>query len=396
VFAVVAVALLMCSLDQTAVAVALPTISTELGADLAWTSWVVTATPLGLILALPTAGRIVEIAGGRRVFLFGVGAFAAVSGISAASDDIVVLVVCRAVLGAISGLVLPVASAIVADCFGRDRDRALALFSTIFPVGAIAGPVVGALVLETWSWRGIFLVNAPLGLVLAGLGYFLIASPPRSVPVRVDLLGTALLLVALASLMAVVAVAGGGAPDEGTVVVLLALGLSASGAGLWLGRHIRRRPDAVIPRRLLVGGGLGRIHVVNLAIGAAATGYSAVLPLYVHARYGMSPLIAGSILTLRAAGTLAASVVTVVLLRALGHRPLISLGLGLTVVGLVLSALPPLGEPVLWMAAGAMCTGLGVGLCAPALNNAGMHLVHDAVTAISRNPAMAVTASSSW
>ncbi|MEJ8279393.1 MFS transporter [Pseudonocardia spirodelae] len=381
VFAVVGLALLMFSLDQTSVATALTTIGGDLGADLAWAGWVVTIAAVGQILALPLGGWLSDRFGGRRMFLAGVAAFTVMSGLSAVSPSIGVLIACRFVQGLAGGVMLPAANGVVAHQFGRDRDRALALFTSVFPIGAILGPLVGGLVLTTWSWHGIFLLNVPLGIVLVVAGLALVDDPPHRRTGRVDGAGIALLVLTLLATM--VTVTRLGSPADGPVWTVLA-GALALGAGAAFVRHARRRPDAVVPVRLLAGRGLGIMNTTNVVFGAVVIGFSATLPLYAQVRYDLSAFAAGALLTGRAVGTIVTSPVAVALLRRLGFRPLLLGGLVAVVGGLVITAVaPPVAEPTVWLLAGSTLLGLGTGLCGPAANNAGMHLVPDDVAAVS-------------
>lgn len=385
VFAVIAVALLMFALDQTSVATALTTLGADLGASLAWTGWTITACAVGQVLALPLGGRLGDQFGKRKVFLLAVAAFALLSALSATSTTIGQLIAYRFLQGIAGGVMLPATSGLVAFHYGRERDRALAMFTSVFPIGSIAGPVVGGLILTTWSWHGIFLVNVPIGVLLVVVGSLVIGEPPRRRPERVDGIGIALLLGTLVSGMVAITVVGsatGGVLGPTLVVVCGALAVSGGWAFL---RHARVHPDPVIPPRLLTGGGLGIMNTTNILFGAALIGFGALLPVYAQTRYELLPLAAGVLLTARAAGTIAFSGIAVALLRRLGHRPLVITGFGLIVGGLLVVAVPPAGttSPALWLTIGAVLTGLGMGLAGPAANNAGMHLVSDEVTAVS-------------
>ncbi|MGH3587260.1 MAG: MFS transporter, partial [Pseudonocardia sp.] len=201
VFTVVGVAFLMIAIDQTSVATALTALQHGLGADLAWTGWTITIYSVGQILALPLASRLGDQFGPRRLFLGAIAVFTVMSLLCGLSANLGQLIGCRFLEGLAGGALLPSATAIVADQFGRDRDRALALFSSVFPIGAILGPLVGGLLLTVWSWRAIFLVNLPVGVALLLLGSLLIRELPRSRPGPVDVAGIALLLVLLVSAM---------------------------------------------------------------------------------------------------------------------------------------------------------------------------------------------------
>ncbi|MEQ3554665.1 MFS transporter [Pseudonocardia nematodicida] len=384
VFAVVGLALLMFSLDQTSVATALTTISTDLGADLAWTGWVITAAAVGQILALPLGGWLSNRFGGRWMFLGGVALFTLFSVLSAFSGSIGQLIACRFAQGLAGGVMMPAASGVVAYQFGRDRDRALALFTSVFPIGAIAGPLLGGVILTTWTWHGIFLVNLPAGILLLAAGVLLVPDPPRPGQARMDVRGIVLLVLTLLGLMLTVTRLGALGVAGPSLPVTLASAAVAVGAGAVFVRHTRRRPDSVIPLRLLTGRGLGSMNAANVLFGAVAIGFSATLPLYAQVRYGMAPLAAGVMLTGRAVGTIVASAPAVVLLRRTGHRPLMLAGIAMIVTGLVATAVPPPGVSAeLWLLLGTTVLGLGTGLVIPASNNAGMHLVPDEVAAVS-------------
>lgn len=162
-FATVALALLMSSLDQTIVATALHTLQGDLDAPITWAGWTITAYSLGLVLMLPLAGRLSEQYGRRRVFLVSVGLFVVASLLCGLATNIYVLVALR-FLQAIGGAgFTPSATGIIVDHFGSGRDKAVGLFGSIFPIGSMAGPVLGGLFVEYWSWRGIFFVNVQVG-----------------------------------------------------------------------------------------------------------------------------------------------------------------------------------------------------------------------------------------
>ncbi|MEV1295459.1 MFS transporter [Pseudonocardia sp. NPDC049635] len=382
-FTVVALTLLMFAQDQTAIATALTTVSADLGTDLAWAGWIVTAFAIGQILTLPLGGQVADRFGRRRAFLTSVAAFTVLALLCAVATGIGQLIALRFLQGVAGGIMMPAASGIVAHHYGRDRDRALALFTSIFPIGSILGPVVGGLVLTVWSWHAIFLVNVPLGVAALVVGALVVRETPRGEPVRVDVRGIALLVLTLVSAMVAITTLGASSGDTAaTVAGATALVVTVVG-GFAFARHSRSRADAVVPWRLIAGRGLGLMNATNVLFGAAVIGFSATLPLYAQVRYGLAPLAAGALLTGRALGTIAVSWVSVVLLRRTGHRPLLIAGLGLIVLGLLLAAAPSPGPaPELWLLIASVVLGLGMGLTGPAANNAGMHLVPGDVTAV--------------
>jgi len=209
IFAIVSLALLMASVDQTIVATALPTLQRDLHGTVNWASWTITIYALGQILVMPLAGRLGDQFGRKRIFVGAAVLFTVASLCCGLANDIYVLVALRAVQAIGGGAFMPSATGIVAEQFGRDRDRALGLFASVFPIGGILGPVLGGVVLTYWSWRGIFLVNVPIGILLVISASLLIPRTERHVRGRLDGLGILLVGTTLLPAMFGVAYLGG-------------------------------------------------------------------------------------------------------------------------------------------------------------------------------------------
>jgi MFS family permease len=383
VFGVVGVALLMASIDQTSVATALPAIQNDVGGSLAWTSWTITVYALGQIMAMPIAGKLTDQFGRKNIFLAAIAMFTLTSLCAGMAGDIAILIVVRMFQGMAAGAIMPSATGIVADQFGRDRDRAIGLFTSIFPIGAIIGPVVGGVLVTYTSWRAIFLINLPIGVLLLVLVTVLIRRTPRTRAARIDFRGIGLLCGLLLSTMT--AITALGTPGD-LRLQLIAAGIAAAVAAL-LGwrflRHARRDPDAVVPMRLLRGRTFGVMNTINVMFGAAALGFGTLVPIYAEHRYGILPIAAGGLLAIRAIGMICLSSLSVFLLRRTGHRILMVAGFGLMIIGMVLLALPPQGlSTQAWLSVAAGITGLGMGLAAPASNNASLHLAPREISSI--------------
>ena len=166
IFAIVSMGLFMSSVDQTIVATALPAIERELHAPINWSGWTITIYALGQVLAMPMAGKISDMYGRKKVYLIAIVLFTVTSLACGLATNIYVLVSLRVLQALGGGALMPSATGIVSDHFGRDRDRALGMFTSIFPIGGIVGPIIGGVFVAWWSWRGIFLVNVPIGIVL--------------------------------------------------------------------------------------------------------------------------------------------------------------------------------------------------------------------------------------
>jgi EmrB/QacA subfamily drug resistance transporter len=382
VFGIVAIALLMASIDQTIVATALNAIRSDLGAQLTWSGWTITVYALGQIIVMPLAGRLGDQFGRKKIFLGAAVLFTVASLCCSLADNIYLLVVFRAVQAIGGGAFMPTATGIVAEQFGRDRDRAIGMFTSIFPIGGIIGPIIGGIIVTYWSWREIFVVNIPIGLLLIVLGLRFIPSSTPKATAKVD--GTGALLLALTMLFGMFGISSlGSAGSEPTDPLFIAAMVVALTLGFLFVRHANRHAAPFIPVSLLRGRGFGAMNTINFLFGAAMLGFGALVPLYAESRYGIQPLQAGTLLTARAVGMICVAGLAVFALRRTGYRAPMIGGFVLVAGGMTLMSLAPHGlTPYAWLALAAGITGIGMGLSIPASNNASLQLAPDQISAI--------------
>jgi EmrB/QacA subfamily drug resistance transporter len=381
IFAIVSIGLFMASTDQTIVATALPSIERELHATVNWTGWTITIYALGQVIAMPMAGKISDMYGRKKVFLIAAAVFTLSSLCCGFAGNVVLLLVPRFIQALGGGAFMPSATGIVSDYFGRERDRAVGMFTSILPVGGLIGPVLGGLFVSYWSWRGIFLVNVPTGIILIALTAKFIPPSPTRAASRVDVRGIGLLAIMIATAMFGISYLGSGRIPLQRPVFLGCEAVAAVAAALFI-RHARHDAAPFVPYRLLRGRGFGVMNLINLVYGAAALGLSALVPLYAQERYGIHPLGAGTLLTARAVGMVAVAGVAAMALRRTGYRLPMFAGFAMLAGGLLMMAVTPGLSPYAWLAIAAAITGCGMGLSVPAANNASLQLAPDQVAAI--------------
>src|SRR3984893_248280 len=208
-FGFAALALLMESIDSTIVAVAVPTLGTTLHAPLTSVGWTLTAYLLVQIVMLPLAGKLSDSFGRKRVFLFCLGAFTLGSLLCGLAPSIQWLIAFRAVQAIGGGGLMPSAIGIVADLYKTRRAQAVGLFTSVAPLGAILGPNLGGYILEHYTWRELFFINVPIGLVvLVGVGLLLRERPLVRLPFALDVRGLGLYASAVVLLMTGMSLAG--------------------------------------------------------------------------------------------------------------------------------------------------------------------------------------------
>jgi EmrB/QacA subfamily drug resistance transporter len=381
VFAIVSIGLFMASIDSSIVGTALPAIERELHAPINWSGWTITIYALGQVIAMPLAGKLSDMYGRKKVFLVAAVVFTASSLSCGFAPNLALLLVPRFIQALGGGAFMPSATGIVSDHFGPERDRAVGMFTSILPVGGIIGPVLGGLFVTYWSWRGIFLVNVPIGIVMIILAAKFIPSSARRVRSRVDIRGIALLAGVITTSMFGISYLGtGNVPLYSPVF----LGCEAiAGCGLWAFiRHSKRDAAPFVPYALLRGRGFGVMNLINLVYGAAALGFAALVPLYAEERYGIKALGAGTLLTARAVGMISVAGLAAMALRRTGYRLPMLAGFTVLIASLVMMALPAQFSPYAWLAIAGAITGCGMGLAVPAANNASLQLAPDQVAAI--------------
>jgi EmrB/QacA subfamily drug resistance transporter len=371
----------MSSLDGTIVATGLPTLHRALHAGINWTAWTMTAYQLGLVVAFPIAGRVADSIGRKRVFMAAAVLFTASSLLCGLALNIGMLIALRVVQATGAAAFMPSASGIVMESFGEYRHRALGMFSSIFPLGALVGPIFGGIIIATWSWRGMFLVNVPIGLVFTLLAWRFLPSPAGQGG-RPDFPGALLLGGGVLGLM--LAITDAGSRSVGVTSPACALPLAFSVLCGWaFMRRCTRVANPLVPVHLLRERVFAATNAVNVVWGACAIGFGSLVPLFAEDRYGLTPLASGTLLTARAIGEISLAVFAAVLIHRTGYRVPIIFGIALIAGGLVMIATrAEIFTPYVWLTIGAAITGLGTGLSAPAANNASIELAPDDVGSI--------------
>jgi EmrB/QacA subfamily drug resistance transporter len=291
--ALILAASFMVVLDFSIVNVALPSIEAELGFPASSVQWIVTAYAISFGGLLILGGRAADLFGRRRVFITGLLIFTAASLAGGLAHDPVLLVVSRLVQGGGSALVAPAALSLITTGFaqGPQRNRALGMYGATASVGFVAGQVLGGVLVEFTSWRAVFLVNVPVGLLAAIVAPRLLGESRASQPrVRLDAAGALLITVAVAAAVFAVSQAGVLGLTSPAVLAAIALGLLAAAAVPVVERH---SPSPLIRVDLLRLPGLRKASTLNLLLGIWNAGELIVLSLYFQQVLHDSPLMTG-------------------------------------------------------------------------------------------------------
>jgi EmrB/QacA subfamily drug resistance transporter len=190
------------AVDSTAVNVALPAIGRDLGGGFAAQQWVSNSYMLTLAALILLAGSLTDRLGERRVFTAGVAGFGIGSALCAASPTIGVLIAARALQGISGALLTPSALAIIVSVFPKEeRGGAIGTWTAWGGIGILAGPIIGGQIVDSASWRWIFVINVPLVIIALVLSGIAVPGRAEGMPnVRIDWLGAALAALGLAGI----------------------------------------------------------------------------------------------------------------------------------------------------------------------------------------------------
>jgi EmrB/QacA subfamily drug resistance transporter len=300
--------MLLAALDSTIVATALPTIVSEFG-GLAHISWVVTAYLLAQTIVTPIYGKLGDLYGRKRVLQVAIVIFLLGSALCGLSHSMSHLIIFRAIQGFGGGGLMVTTQAVVADVVPpRERGRYQGIFGAAFGVASIAGPLLGGYFTTHWTWRWIFYINLPVGIIaLIVLAATLPAQSSYARP-AIDYLGAGLLALTLASLVLVTDLGGTEYSFSSPLMIgLIVLAVAGLIAFIVIERRAR---EPILPLRLFRTRDVWVTSVVGLIVGFALLGSVTYLPVYLQIVKGLSPTESGLRMVPLMGGTLLTSILS--------------------------------------------------------------------------------------
>ncbi len=331
----VAVMLFLAALDQTIVSTALPTIVAELG-GVDRLSWVVTAYLLTSTVAAPIYGKLGDLYGRKLLMQISVGIFLLGSILSGLADSMLFLISARAVQGLGGGGLFVLALTVVGDVVPpRERGKIQGIFGGVFGISSVAGPLLGGFFVDQLSWRWVFYVNLPIGILALGIFAVAFHGSGKRVSHKIDFLGAGLLTAALSGLVLFTSL--GGSSYEWTSPFMLSMIGLAVAAGLGFIWAERRADEPVLPLSLFRYNNFSVMSAVGFVSGVAMFGALVFLPLYLQTVKGVSPTVSGLQLIPMMFGILSGSIGAGQIMGRTGHyRRLPMIGMGVMTLGLLL------------------------------------------------------------
>jgi EmrB/QacA subfamily drug resistance transporter len=335
-----ALGMLLAALDQTIVSTALPTIVSELG-GIDHLSWVVTAYLLASTAATPLWGKLGDMYGRKRLFQTVIVIFLIGSALCGIAQNMGELIAFRALQGLGGGGLIVLSMAIVGDIVPpRDRGRYQGVFGGVFGASSVLGPLLGGVFTEQLSWRWVFYINLPIGILALGVIAAVLHIPARPKKgagqgPRIDYPGMAVIAAAATCLVLMTSLGGTTWPWASAGII----GLAIAGVVL-IALFVlieRRAQEPVLPPRLFRNRTFLLCSVISFIIGFAMFGAMTFLPTFLQVVHGFSPTLSGVHMIPMVIGMLLSSTVSGQIVSRTGHYKVFPIaGTGVITIGLLL------------------------------------------------------------
>jgi len=378
--AVVLLGAIMSILDTTVINVAIDRLAVDFSASLTTIQWVVTGYTLALAAVIPVTGWAADRFGTKRIYLTSLALFMLGSTLCAFAWSAGSLIAFRVLQGAGGGMIMPVAMTILTRTAGPQRmGRVMGLLGVPLLVAPILGPILGGWLVDDVSWRWIFLINVPIGVVAIALAQVVLPRDEPQPAHKLDWLGMALLSPGLSALIF------GLAESNGTDGFAAAKSWAPIAAGailivIWV-RHSWRVANPLIDLRTFTHSRAGVSAVTFSLFAIAFFGSLLLIPLYYQTVRGASALEAGLLMAPLGFGAMITMPIAGQLTDRYGPTLWAACGLPLLVVGMVPFALITDTTPYVLLCASSFVLGLGMGLAMMPTMTAAMQAVPAAAIA---------------
>ncbi|WP_082174518.1 MDR family MFS transporter [Bacillus sp. FJAT-27231] len=352
------------AIEATIVSTAMPAIVADLGGFSLY-SWVFSSYLLMNAATVLIYGKLSDIFGRKPVLIIGILIFLIGSFLCGLATSMEQLIFFRLIQGLGAGAVMPIASTIVGDIYTtEERAKVQGYLSSVWGISAVTGPALGGLLVEFVSWRFVFWINLPLGLLaIAGLLLFLHENIEKKKP-EIDYAGTFVFLISISCLMFLLVEGGVKFPWlSGESALLFAAAVITFISFIWIEK---RTSSPMMPFELWQVRSILIANIVSFTTGVMLIGISSFLPTYVQGVMEENATIAGFTLTAMSIGWPIASTLSGRMLLSIGYRKTTIIGGISLIIGSALFVLMNAESGPWWAAISSFFVGVGMGLTSTA------------------------------
>ena len=349
------------ALEATVVGTAMPTVIASLG-GIAEYSWVFSAYLVTSTVTVPVWGKLSDLYGRRLMYQLGIGVFLIGTALSGFSQSMTELIVFRAIQGLGAGALVPLGMTIIGDTFTlQERAKMQAWFSGVWGLSSVIGPLIGGFITDQISWRWVFFLNLPVGIVASIIIGIALKEPRRTEKPTIDYLGAATLMLAISVLMLAMVEGGKSLSSLVSGENLLLIAASLVLLGIFVFIEMRAK-DPMIPFRLFRNRTISVATSAGFMSGVAMFGGISFIPLFAQGTLGMSATQAGSLLTPLMLSWVSMSVLVGRLMLKIGYRIITIFGFLVLSGGFILLSNFQRTTPTYWLYIDLVAVGVGLGL----------------------------------
>ena len=349
------------ALEATVVGTAMPTVIATLG-GLNRYSWVFSAYLVTSTVTVPVWGKLSDLYGRRLIYQIAIGVFllgTLLSGFSATMNQLIIF---RAIQGLGAGGLVPLAMTIIGDIYTlEERAKMQAYFSGVWGLSSVIGPVIGGFITDQISWRWVFFINLPVGIVAAIIIGFSLREPKLSEKPKIDYAGAGILMLAI-SLLMLAMIEGGSSlatlfAPMNILLFVLAIGLLLT--FFWVEK---RAADPIIPFNLFKNRTVAVSVGAGFLAGVAMFGAISFIPLFAQGALGSTATEAGSLLTPLMLSWVITSIIGGRVLLKTGYRAITITGFITLTVGFIALSSFQRDTPRFWLYFDLVLIGAGLGM----------------------------------
>lgn len=360
VLAALMITMTLAAMDITIISTVVPQIVSDLGGFTKF-SWVFSIYLLAQTVTIPLYGKLSDIYGRKRILIFGIVVFLIGSAVSGAAWDITSLITFRGIQGIGAGSIMATVNTIAGDIYSvKERAKIQGYLSSIWGVSAIIGPALGGTLAELASWRWIFYINIPIGIVAIIFLVVFFKEDIEEVKSKIDYKGAVLVMLTLSLILIFLLESGQSWPWyslHSLVFIMLIIGLA-----IWTYHTEKHTPHAIMPFWIWKNKTIGFTSLAMVGMGISVMGPETFLPTFTQTSLGLGVIASGFVLASMSIGWPTASALSGKIYLRIGFRETSLIGATLVLLSAIGFLLIPKPQPIYLIVISQVVLGAGFGL----------------------------------